>query len=347
MSITPEEAKIVAKEAHLRYVTDTRPGIQRKRSGKGFTYIGLDGQPIKDRQERERLDKIGIPPAWTDVWISPYPNGHILTTGRDAKGRKQYRYHPDWNAIRNETKFSRMVEFGKCLPKIREMTEKHIQQPELTREKILAAVVRLLEKTLIRIGNMEYARDNEHYGLTTMKDDHVAVKGERVRFEFVGKSGQEHSIDLYDKRLARIIKESQEIEGYDLFQYYDEQGHPHAIGSGDVNTYLREITGENFSAKDFRTWGGSVLAVNSLCELPECETETEAKKNTAQAIKAVAKGLGNTPAVCRKYYVHPAVITAYADRSIHRILAKQQDTESKYGLSKAESALMELIQNQG
>ena len=343
MSITPEEAREVAKAARLRYVTDTKPGIQRKGSGKGFTYIGVDGQPIKDKAERERIARIGIPPAWTDVWISPYPNGHILATGRDDKGRKQYRYHPEWNAIRNETKFSRMLEFGKALPKIREMTEKHIKEPALTRQKVLAAVVRLLEKTLIRIGNLEYARDNEHYGLTTMTDDHVEVKGERVRFEFIGKSGQEHTIDLHDKRLAKIIKESQEIEGYDLFQYYDDAGEPHPIGSGDVNAYLHEITGEHFTAKDFRTWGGSVLAVSSLCELPECQTETEAKKNTAAAIKAVAKGLGNTPAVCRKYYVHPLVVAAYADKSIHNILKQQKASTSKYGLSKEESALMEII----
>lgn len=337
------DPKAIARAAHLRYVSDTKPGLKRQHASDDFVYIDLNGKKISDEDELTRIKAIGIPPAWTDVWICPYPNGHILATGRDEKGRKQYRYHPRWRENRNATKFNRMALFGTHLPKIREVTDTNLRKRGLPYEKVLAVVIRLLETTLIRIGNPEYMRHNETYGLTTMHDDHVAVMGKTVQFEFTGKSGKEHHIEVTDQRLAKVVKACQDIPGYDLFQYYDENGNHRAIGSGDVNTYLRDITGEDFSAKDFRTWGGSVLAVEALCDLPECKTETEGKRAVAQAVKAVAAGLGNTPTVCRKYYIHPTVIEAYLNGTIHKVIKRQPEPESHYDLSRSESALMELI----
>src|SRR2546423_1625725 len=270
---------IVAKAAGLRYVSDASPGIRRKRAGKNFSYIGLDGKPIHDQDELHRIRSLGIPPAWTDVWICPQPNGHIQATGRDAKGRKQYRYHPRWRAVRDETKYSRLIAFGEALPTIRARVEHDLGLPGLPREKVLATVVRLLETTLIRVGNEEYARQNRSYGLTTLRNRHVDVRGTELRFHFRGKSGKEHEVALHDRRLARVMRRLQELPGQELFQYVDEDGTRASIDSDDVNAYLREIAGEDFSAKDFRTWAGTVLCAVALRELDAASGEVEAKRN--------------------------------------------------------------------
>lgn len=338
-----EQTKAIAKAIKLRYVTDTKPGVTRRAMDDGFEYFDVQGETITDEAELERIKAMGIPPAWTGVWISPYPNGYILSTGRDEKGRKQYRYHPKWNEHRSTAKFDRLAAFGHALPLIRQTIEQHLRQNKLSREKVLAIVVSLLETTLIRIGNPEYARSNESYGLTTMNDEHVRITGSKILFQFRGKSGKDHEIDIQDKRLARLVKASRDIPGQDLFQYYEDGTH-YPVTSGDVNDYLREITGEEFSAKDFRTWGGSVLAVEAMCSLPECQTETEGKRAVSQAVKSVAEGLGNTPTVCRKYYIHPAVIDAYMDGSLQRLLAETSKLPLPDGLSLPEATLMKLIE---
>lgn len=339
--LDPQKA---AKIADLHYVLDSEPGIQRKRHGKGFSYLDVDGKVIRDPKKRARFESLAIPPAWTEVWICPDPDGHIQATGRDEKGRKQYIYHPRWLEVSATHKFDRMAAFGEALPKIREVTDSHLRQSEISREKVLAVVVRLLELTLIRIGNREYARQNKSYGLTTMRDKHVTVEGKTIHFEFKGKSGVKHAIDLQDKRLAKAVKACQEIPGQILFQYYDEEGSPRPIGSADVNAYLREITGEDFTAKDFRTWGASALAVALFCDLPICEKDVEQKKQITSAVKEVAHQLGNTAAVCRNYYIHPAVVEAYQTGKLGAILEKQQEPESPYGLQPYEAALLEIIQ---
>jgi DNA topoisomerase-1 len=305
-----------ARAAGLRYVSDTGPGIARKRAGKGFAYVGPDGGKVHDKETLARIKALAIPPAWTDVWISPHERGHIQATGRDDKGRKQYRYHPRWHEVRDETKFTRMVAFGKALPAIRKRVEKDLSLPGLPREKVLATVVRLLETTLIRVGNEEYARTNKSFGLTTLRDRHVEVNGSEVRFRFRGKSGRTHSISLRDRRLAGIVKHLQDLPGQDLFEYVDDDGERQAVTSADVNEYLREISGEDFTAKDFRTWAGTVLASVALQEMESVDSEAGAKQNIVQAIESVAERLGNTPTVCRKCYVHPAVIDSYVDGTL-------------------------------
>jgi DNA topoisomerase I len=315
-----------AKAAGLRYVTDDAPGIRRRRCGKkGFCYLDTKGRTIKEPKEIERFKKLAIPPAWTDVWICPIPNGHLQATGRDAKGRKQYRYHPEWRSVRDETKFSRMAVFGEALPKIRERVEADLSLRGLPREKVLAAVVKLLETTLIRVGNKEYARNNDSYGLTTLRDGHVDIEGSKLRFEFRGKSGKEHSVELKDRRLARIVQQCRDLPGQTLFQYLDEDGERQKVSSEDVNAYLRETTGEDFTAKDFRTWGGTVLALAALLEAGCAETEKEANKIVVEAVKRVASELGNLPAICRKFYIHPAVIDAFVDGSLPEALAEVVD----------------------
>jgi DNA topoisomerase-1 len=316
-----------AKAAGLRYVTDTSPGIRRKRAGKHFSYIGLDGKPIRDPEELQRIKSLGIPPAWTNVWICPKKNGHIQATGRDAKGRKQYRYHPRWREVRDATKYDRIIAFGEALPLIRERTSRDLSLPGLPYEKVLATVVRLLDETLIRIGNEEYARENDSYGLTTLRSDHVDVSGSKVEFHFRGKSGKEHVTDIKDRQLAKIVKRCQELPGHELFQYYDEDGELRTIDSSDVNDYLREITGQDFTAKDFRTWGGTVIATHTLEEEGAFETQTQGKKNVVQAIKTAAGQLGNTPAICRKCYVHPGVIDAYLNGSLLNFLKQEDEKE--------------------
>jgi DNA topoisomerase-1 len=300
-----------AQAAGLRYVSDTQPGIRRKKAGKGFTYVGTDGKTIRDEKELTRVRSLAVPPAYTDVWICPNPNGHIQATGRDARGRKQYRYHPRWREVRDETKFGRMLAFSEALPRIRKRLEQDLNLPDLPREKVLATVVRLLECTCIRVGNDEYAKANRSYGLTTLQDRHVEISGSSLRFEFRGKSGKVHKVDLNDRRLARIVQRCQALPGEDLFQYVDDEGVRQTIGSGDVNNYIREISGEEFTAKDFRTWAGTLLAVAALSELGAWHTQRHAKSNVLRAIDQVAEQLNNTRAVCRKYYVHPAVFETY------------------------------------
>jgi DNA topoisomerase-1 len=304
-----------ARAAGLHYTTDTKPGISRRRNGSGFIYVAPSGKRVRDRAELERIRRLVIPPAWTDVWICPDPRGHVQATGRDARGRKQHRYHPRWREVRDETKYHRMIGFARALPAIRRRTAADLRKQGLKLEKVVAAIVQLLEKTLIRVGNDEYARQNRSFGLTTLRDGHVEVKGGRVRFAFRGKSGVEHEVDLDDRRLARVVRQCQDLPGYDLFQYLDENGERRTIGSSDVNEYLRSVTGHEFTSKDFRTWAGTVLAAQ-LLHAVDFTSESQAKKNIIRAVEEVAKRLGNTKAVCRKCYIHPAIFESYMDGSI-------------------------------
>ncbi|MDP9051069.1 MAG: DNA topoisomerase IB [Acidobacteriota bacterium] len=313
----PKELEIItdpiesAKAAGLRYVSDAKPGIRRRPSGKGFRYTSPDGSAVSDEGTLRRIRSLVIPPAWRGVWISPIANGHLQATGRDARGRKQSRYHPRWREIRDETKYERMMLFGAALPRIRERVEHDLALPGLPRERILAAIVRLLETTFIRVGNTEYAKTNRSYGLTTLRNKHVAVKSSTVTFNFKGKSGVDHTIDLQDKRLAKIVERCRDLPGYELFQYLDNEGNRHSIDASDVNDYLREIAKDDFTAKDFRTWAGTVLACEMLRQFEPFDSATEARKNVVAAIKTVAERLGNTPSVCRKCYVHPMVLDTY------------------------------------
>jgi DNA topoisomerase-1 len=300
-----------AEDAGLRYVNDDQPGFSRQRKGEEFEYLDQKGKPIRDEQRLLRIKRLAIPPAWTEVWICPSSNGHIQATGRDARRRKQYRYHERWREIRDENKFDRLVNFGKALPKIRRRLKKDLALSGLPREKVLATIVQLLERSLIRVGNEEYARENKSFGLTTMQDRHVDVKGSKLRFRFRGKSGRQHEVDVTDRRIARIVSKLQDLPGQSLFQYLDDEGKVRDITSQDVNEYLREITGEDFTAKDFRTWAGTVLAAIALRAAGEFETKTQAKANIKNAIEAVAKVLGNTPAICRQCYIHPAILETY------------------------------------
>ncbi|HVU10819.1 MAG TPA: hypothetical protein VHD90_06050 [Phototrophicaceae bacterium] len=320
-----------AKAADLRYVNDDEPGITRKKSGHGFVYTGSNGERVRDKATLKRIRALVIPPAWTDVWICADADGHIQATGRDAKGRKQYRYHERWREVRDQTKFDRMIAFGEALPKIRARVQADLALRGLPREKVLAAVVQLLGATFIRVGNPEYARDNDSYGLTTLHDDHVEINGATLHFEFRGKSGKEHAIDLKDRRLARIVKRSQDVPGEHLFQYTDGDGSAHAITSSDVNAYIREISGADFTAKDFRTWGGSTLALLELAGFDPCEDEKQVKRNVTAMVKSVAQQLGNTPTISRKYYIHPAVIDCYSSGALeeYRLRSKALDDEEK------------------
>jgi len=318
--VDPEES---ARAAGLRYVSDDMPGIRRRKRGRGFSFLDAKGSPVTDARTLERIRKLAIPPAWTDVWICPTANGHLPATGRDARGRKQYRYHAEWRSVRDETKFGRMIAFGEALPKIRERLERDLALPGLPRAKVLAAVVKLLETTLIRVGNKEYVRQNNSFGLTTLRDRHVDVSGSRLRFEFRGKSGKEHSVEIEDRRLARIVKQCRDLPGHKLFQYLDDEDVRQSVSSEDVNAYLRETTGEDFTAKDFRTWGGTVLALSALCAAEAGESQREANKAVIEAVKRVAEGLGNRPAICRKYYIHPAVIEAFLEGALPRPAAEE------------------------
>lgn len=322
----------------LRYVNADEPGIRRKRAGKGFTYLAPDGSRITDPDVLNRIRSLGVPPAYREVWICLTPDGHIQATGRDEKGRKQYRYHPRWNELRDQTKFDRMIAFGEALPTIRERVQQDLALPGMPREKILATVVELLGTTFIRIGNEEYARHNESFGLTTMQDEHVAVEGSKVHFEFRGKSGKEHVIDLKDRRLAKIIKKSQDLPGEHLFQYKDADGTVRAITSSDVNAYLREITGQDFTAKDFRTWGGTTLALLALTGIDPAENKGALRKNLSTMVKEVSSQLGNTTTVCRKYYIHPRVLEAYGEGKLAPFAG-----EVPPGLRPAEAALLTLL----
>lgn len=307
-----------AKSAGLRYVSDRMPGIRRIGTGKTFRYLMPDGRLVRDPETLQRIRSLVIPPAWTEVWICPRPDGHLQASGRDARKRKQYRYHNRWREFRDETKFDRMVAFGKVLPKIRARVKRDLSLPGLSKEKVLATLVSLLERTFIRIGNEEYSKQNNSFGLTTLRDHHVAFSGAgtKIHFYFRGKSGKRHAIDLEDPHLARIVRRLKDLPGYELFQYIDDDGQQRSIDSSDVNDYLREITGQDFTAKDFRTWAGTVLAASALCKLIQFETERQAKKHIVAAIETVAARLGNTVAVCRKCYIHPAVFEAYMARKL-------------------------------
>lgn len=343
-----DDAFASAKAAGLRYVKDDAPGISRAAIKNGFRYLHADGQPVRNEDALARIKALAIPPAWTDVWICPHENGHIQATGRDAKGRKQYRYHPRWRAVRDEAKFDRMISFGKALPQIRKQVDAALVLPGLPREKILATVVHLLQATMMRVGNEEYARTNKSFGLTTLRDRHVQVDGPAVKFEFRGKSGVRHEIKISDARLARIIRRTRDLPGQELFQYVDADGQRHAIGSADVNDYLRALTGQDYTAKDFRTWSGTVLAAMALQEFEKFDSEAQAKKNIVRAIESVAKKLGNTPTICRKCYVHPAVLEAYLDgemlKALQRRAQKKLETEL-HALEPEEAAVLAFLQD--
>jgi DNA topoisomerase-1 len=337
-----------AEAAGLRYVTDNAPGIRRRRRGRGFAYTRPDGAPVRDPAELERIRKLVIPPRWTDVWICTSSSGHLQVTARDARGRKQYRYHTRYRAVRDDTKFSRLVDFSEVLPRVRQRVERDISAPTLSREKVLATVVWLLEKTLIRVGSDEYARDNGSFGLTTLRRRHVAVSGAKLRFEFRGKSGVPHSVAFTDRRIARIIHRCQELPGQELFQYLDDEGRRQSVDAGDINQYLRAIAGQQVTAKDFRTWAGTMLAATALRDIGLGATEKESNANIVRAMDQVAKRLGNTRAVCRKYYVHPTIIEAYLDGVVlsppvaneHSL---PRDSARPAGLRRDEVAVMELI----
>ena len=331
----------------LRYMSDAVPGITRRRVGKSFSYRAPDGRVLPNDGTKEWIRSLAIPPAWQHVWISPRRDGHLLATGRDARGRKQYRYHPRWRSLRDEAKFGRMLAFARALPRIRDEVEAELRKPGLGRRKVLATVVRLLETTLIRVGNDEYARSNQTFGLTTLRNRHVKAEGSELRFTFRGKSGKRHAVTLKNRRLVNLIAKMRELPGQELFQYLDEDGVPQPIDSADVNAFLREIAGDEFTAKDFRTWAGTVLAAWALREFTAFDSEAAAKRNVTQAIERVASRLGNTPAICRKSYVHPEIVGAYLDGSLLASLRLEIETELREelaGLEPEEVAVLMFLQ---
>jgi len=342
--VDPRDA---AETAGLLYVSDEEPGIRRRKSGKGFTYTGPGGKKIEDEATLDRIRSLAIPPAYTDVWICAKANGHIQATGRDAKGRKQYRYHPAFREIRESTKYEHMLEFAKGLPAIRKTIDEHMSLRGLPREKVLATVVHLLENTLIRVGNSDYVKQNRSYGLTTLRDPHVKVEGSELRFQFKGKSGKTWRLQVKDRRIARIVKACQDLPGQDLFQYLDETGEQQSITSADVNAYLKEITGSDITAKDFRTWAGTVLAALALAEFEEFDSDAKAKKNIRAAIEKVSSRLGNTPSICRKCYVHPEIFASYLDGGLLLDIKEEIETELREDLSSLrpeEAAVLALLE---
>jgi DNA topoisomerase-1 len=340
------EPKEFAEAAGLRWVNDAGPGIRREGRGKKFVFRSPTGNVVTDEKTLVRIKSLVLPPAWKDVWISPSPDTHIQATGIDARGRKQYRYHPLWRKTRDQTKFDRMLAFGKMLPKIRRATRKHLKLPGLPREKVLAAMVQLLEKTLIRIGNDEYAKANNHFGLTTMRDGHAVIKGGTVTFRFQGKSGVHHDLELHDMKLAKIVKACQELPDQELFAYLNPDGTWADVTSSDVNAYLKEVAGQDFTAKDFRTWAGTVLAAKALQEIASFDSAAQAKKNIVRAVEAVAKKLGNTTSVCRKCYIHPEILDAYMDGSLVDTLQQRARAAMKNvgHLHGAEAAVLAFLQ---
>jgi DNA topoisomerase I len=344
------EPKQAAAAVGLRYVSDARPGIRRRRSGKGFCYVMPDGTRLTDAAALKRVRSLAVPPAWTDVWICPFADGHLQATGRDDKGRKQYCYHPRFREVRDSTKYEHVIAFAEALPALRAKVREHMALSGLPRDKVLATVVYLLDKTLIRIGNDDYAKRNKSYGLTTLKNRHVAVNGSEVRFQFVGKSGKEWSAKLKNRRVARIIKACQELPGQELLQYRDADGAIQGVTSGDVNDYLRHITGRDITAKDFRTWAGTVLAVMALREAKNGGGgAAQPNKRLRAAIEQVAARLGNTPAICRKCYVHPDVVTAYLNGTLLRDVARHSQRRSRPrsagALEPEESAVLALLRS--
>ncbi|MEO5667268.1 MAG: DNA topoisomerase IB [Bdellovibrionota bacterium] len=331
----------------LHYIDDSKPGLSRQRFGKGFAYFDTRGKRIKNPKIVKRLQKLAMPPAYSDVWFCPNPRGHIQAVGWDARGRKQYRYHESWTQLRDSHKYERMIDFAKSMPTLRKVTDRHLRLKGLPREKVLAAMVKLLEKTLIRVGNDEYARKNKSYGLTTLRDSHVTVKGTHMIFKFRGKSGVKHELDLEDARLATIVRRCQELPGYEVFEYIDATGKRHDVKSEHINAYLREVTGHAFTAKDFRTWAGTLLAAKALQEYRSFSSQTEAKKQVLKAIESVSKKLGNTKAICRKCYVHPAVIESHMDGSLAEIFEKKATdmvSQKFSSLKKDEAAILVLLE---
>jgi DNA topoisomerase-1 len=336
-----------AEQAGLRYTTDSVRGISRERVGDEFVYIAANGLPVTSERKLRRIRALAIPPAWTDVWICPHATGHLQVTARDAKGRKQYRYHAKYRAVRDETKFNRMLDFSQVLPTAREQVEEHLRSRGLPREKVLATVVWLLEQTLIRVGNMEYAKENDTFGLTTMQDRHAEVDGSEVMFSFRGKSGKDHSVLVSDRRLARIIQRCQALPGEELFQYVDEDGVHRSVESGHVNEYLRSIAGAGVTAKDFRTWGGTMLAAELLREIGPARLVRDKESNIVRAVDQVAERLGNTRTVCRKYYIHPVILDAYRRGRVLPPLPEKIEIvcrNGRPGLRHHESEVMQFIQ---
>lgn len=345
-SILHDPAKS-AQAVHLVYVTDTHPGIIRLKRGKAFSYI-QDKKPVRDKQTLQRIKSLVIPPAWENVWICTLENGHLQATGTDAKKRKQYKYHPLWSTLRNHTKFYRLHEFGKVLPAIRLQLEKDLSLPGLPYEKVMAAIVSLLERTNIRVGNNSYEKLYGSYGLSTLKDKHVKIDGTAIRFSFKGKKGIQHDIDIRNRRLARIVKACKDIPGQELFQYYDEKGERHSIDSGMINDYIRKLSGGDFTAKDFRTWAGTVQAILAFKELGFFDTQTEAKRKIVEALDKVSHHLGNTRTVCKKYYVHPIVISLYESNMLKKYLAELDKIEvddNFASLTAEETIVMKILEN--
>jgi len=341
--VDPQEA---AEAAGLRYVSDARPGIRRKNIKKGFTYTRADGSKLTETDILRRIKSLAVPPAWTDVWICPVADGHIQATGRDARGRKQYRYHPRFRELRESTKYEHVVAFADALPRIRAKVRRHMALRGLPRKKVMATVVHLLDTTLIRIGNDDYARHNNSYGVTTLKSRHVAINGNAVRFRFTGKSGKQWSLQVRDRRIAKIMRACQELPGQELLQYLDEEGNPQAITSSDVNAYLKVVTGTDITAKDFRTWAGTVLTAMALSELPSFRSAAEAKRNLRAAIKNVAARLGNTPTICRKCYVHPELATSYLDgKFVLKVNSQNKLRDDSSGLKSEEAAVLAMLRS--
>ncbi len=342
-----ESARQSARRVGLRYVSDAQPGIYRERAGARFRYRDARGRLIRDPDVVRRIRALVIPPAWTDVWICADPDGHVQVTARDARGRKQYRYHPLWRKVRDENKYEHLISFGEALPSIRRQVARDLALPGLPRQKILATIVRLLETTMMRVGNEEYVRSNGSFGLTTLRDKHVRIEGQRLAFRFRGKSGVQHSVELNDRRLARIVARCRELPGYELFQYLDEEGNRRAIDSQDVNEYLRRVSGRDYTAKDFRTWTGTLLAALALREFEKFDSHAQAKRNLVRAIESVAARLGNTPSICRKCYIHPAIMESYLEGSMLEGLerrAEQGLTEDLPDLNAEEAAVLALLQ---
>ena len=341
------DAIAAARSAGLRYVNDDDPGIRRFGSGRNVRYEDPAGRRVTDPATFGRIKRLAIPPAWREVWICPREDGHIQATGRDDRGRKQYRYHPDWRVVRDDSKYERMIAFGKALPRIRRRVARDLRRRGLGREKVLATMVRLLETTLVRVGNEEYARTNGSIGLSTMRDHHVAVQRGTLRFQFKGKSGKKHDIELQDPHLADVVRRIQDLPGQELFQFVDDEGRRQDVKSEDVNNYLRDIAGAEFSAKDFRTWAGTVLAAIALRQFERFDTRIQAKKNLVAAIERVAERLGNTPAVCRKCYIHPVILESYLDGATVDFILKKTEralSQDLTSLSGAEGAVLAFLQ---
>jgi DNA topoisomerase-1 len=336
----PQEA---ARAANLHYVCGDEPGYRRKHWGRGFTYLDKKGHHIQDPKLRQRFKSLTIPPAWTDVWICPSPRGHIQATGLDDKGRKQYIYHPRWETVRNTAKFDRLIPFAEALPKLREQVNIDVGKHKLSQEKVTAVAIRLLEETLIRVGNERYTNLNKSYGLTTLKNEHLSLSGSRIHITFPGKRGIQQAVDVQDRRLARQIARCQDLPGQELFCYLDDDNEVHSLTSGHVNEYLQTYTDQAFTAKEFRTWGASVLAASILRNMETKETQTERQKQIVQMVKEVAQALGNTPAVCRDYYIHPAIMEAHLAGKLKEITVVDEPAE---GLSEEETAVLQLLRSQ-